>query len=265
MAYPHSKFADQSADELTDMARVWADELKAVPFSRILSVYEATMENWISDFPPSVGAFRAAWQRTLIAAPRETFQEREAREEAARGFKAIMQGQHEMPAFVQLHHGLGRCVVCKCTFADGGNFDKARNRKFIDGMRCPARLREDGKRYECATYSCDFSIDAYDEAGLRANSVTPLTGGAAESIPAPSEVRVAPTITTTRAELFAEQCGLDWAGCSDEQRVDLGRMSKWLDWTKRGTLANAANFPQLWDEYLEKRAAEIAPKMEAKS
>lgn len=66
---PHSKYANLSADELIEMARVWAQTLRDVPLHAISELYDRVMQhqaremaNGKSVFPPDATTFSAVWR-----------------------------------------------------------------------------------------------------------------------------------------------------------------------------------------------------------
>ena len=219
------------------LARIWREALKAVPTDELEPCFYAAIAH-DQHRTPRPQEVLAAWNRTLIAAPRETFQEVEAREEAAQGFKALMSGKDEMPLFVQIHRSIGRPVVCAC--------------KFKDGVRRAAMVTRIGsmERWVCASGECNFDIDATAESAVKAATVAPLLGS-----PIPEAAPATISATGTRAELLAEEAELDWKSCTPEQREDLGRIGRWCDFQRPTRIVTPVNFGQIWEEFQAKRVA----------
>ena len=217
--------------------------MREIPAGAILEVYETAARSCTYHAAPSVPEFRAAWQKHLAAAPRETFQEAEIREAAAAGRPALP-APSSIPVFAQIFRSSGRCVVCKCQ----------RLKSFkSDTTHTPAKIERDVRGRDvwvCALDLCGFEIDANDEKQVRENSVSPVFG--VGTSPEKESVLTVGT-SASRAQLLAEQCGVDWEDCDENQREFLRQMARWVD--KNKISISPENFGARWEQFQTEAAS----------
>jgi hypothetical protein len=140
---------NQAPDEIEIVAltKIWGDALRRLPTDELEPMLWAAFEH-DQTRPPRAHNVLAAWNRHCYGQPRETFQEREAREARREGRQLTDGKTPEVPAFFTRHKRLGRCVVCYCAHPCG-------TRKAASVRPTPR-----GDRWECASGTCGFSIDA---------------------------------------------------------------------------------------------------------
>lgn len=218
---PHSKYANLGEVELIEMARSWANTLRAIPLEAIEAVYERVMREQARElargkgaFPPDTTTFSAVWldpawdfwadlnrhadegDPTLPALPAP------APDCDGPGAQA-MRLQNEAMA------KCGRFVCCACR----NEYDVA----------LTAVLDAAAQNWVCAGTRCDFSWPVSDSSNApRQPGPAPRPRDAA-----PVALHPAQTVPLWLQET-ARQCELELASLSGEEFVGFSMWTKWF-------------------------------------